>query len=228
MADIYTIFKPARNKNSRYRKYTDLLSKRSPSLKYLFEITGALKHEVPIWTSIDDAVLYAVIGQMLSFSATSSIIKRLREKLGSSSKIIRWAVKTAGKPGAVNGVSQRKRRTLKEWGKYSNSSRKTLQKWHELSLEEYKREITSIWGLGPWSADMIAIFHLGRMDVWPRNDTGIQQACRIVFGTDNQDKIQKLIKGGETVSAIYLWELMNRKAEFKHCKFPPTPSLHHP
>ena len=80
-----------------------------------------------------------------------------------------------------------------------------------MPLNEYRSEICSIWGFGRWSADMIAIFHLGRMDVWPETDAGIQKSSRLVFGTDNYAKINRLISGCETVAALYLWELINKK-----------------
>lgn len=71
----------------------------------------------------------------------------------------------------------------------------------------------NIWGFGRWSADMIGIFHLGRMDIWPESDAGIKKACKLVFRTDQYYKIKKHISGCETVAAIYLWELLNRNLE---------------
>ena len=58
---------------------------------------------------------------------------------------------------------------------------------------------------------MIGIFHLGRIDIWPESDAGIKKACRLVFKADQYHKIKRHISGCETVAAIYLWELLNRK-----------------
>jgi 3-methyladenine DNA glycosylase/8-oxoguanine DNA glycosylase len=58
---------------------------------------------------------------------------------------------------------------------------------------------------------MIGIFYLGRSDIWPETDTGIRNACTIVFRTTDFGKIKKYVKDCETVAALYLWELINRK-----------------
>lgn len=198
-----------KNITSKYGKYTRILSKHPP-LKKLINLVGPLGYNIPIWVSIDDAVLYAVIGQMLSVSASVSIINRLYNDLGSSYAILQWAQKNCYKKGPVRGVSQRKRKALKEWCTYANKNCDKWRNWKNMPLDAYRGEICSIWGFGRWSADMIAIFHLGRMDVWPETDTGIQKSSRLVFGTDNRGIISKLIAGCETTAALYLWELANR------------------
>ena len=60
---------------------------------------------------------------------------------------------------------------------------------------------------------MIGIFHLGRMNIWPKTDTGLLRACKEVIGTDDPEKIIKYVKGYETVAALYLWEYLDRKAK---------------
>ena len=84
-----------------------------------------------------------------------------------------------------------------------------------MPLPQYKHEIMSIWGFGQWAADMIAIFYLGRMDVWPNTDGGIIKASRIVFGQISEKEIKQIINGSETVVALYLWEMLNRKIVIK-------------
>lgn len=217
MNDVLLIFSNTAGEKltSRYRQYTRVLSK-YPPLKKLINLAGPLRYDIPIWPSINDAVLYAVIGQVLSLSASSSIINRLYKNFRSSSDILKWAQKNCYKKGPVMGVSQRKRKALKAWCKYADDNCGKRKSWKNMPLNEYRGEICSIWGFGQWSADMIAIFHLGRMDVWPETDAGIQKSSRLVFGTDNYGIISKTIAGCETVAALYLWELINRNL---HCHF---------
>lgn len=193
-----------------YKQYTDILSARHPNFKLLINTIGELDYEIPVWNLVEDAVVYAVIGQMLSASATNSIIKRLSETIGSSKEIISWASRNYGKPGPMMGVSQRKRRAFVEWSYYANKNNDRYN-WSNLSLLEFRHEIKEIWGFGDWAADMLAIFHLGRMDVWPETDNGIKKASKIVFRTQNDKYIKKCISGCESVAALYLWELLNKK-----------------
>ena len=212
MNDVYSIFPGTAGKNttSKYRQYTRVLSK-YPPLKKIINLIGPLGYDIPIWPSINDAVLYAVIGQMLSVSASASIIKRLYKDLGSSGVVLQWAEKNYYKKGPVMGVSQRKRKALRAWRIYANDNYGRWKSWVSMPLNEYRDEICGIWGFGRWSADMIAIFHLGRMDVWPETDTGLQKVCKTVFRKHAQSQVKKYIAGCETVAALYFWELINRK-----------------
>lgn len=210
---VYSIFKKNKKKEEKqpYKRYANKLSYRHPRFKRLINLIGPLPYTVPVWSSVNDAILYATVGQMLSVSATTSIIKKLLEEFSTSAKVISWATKSCKKSGPDKGLSQRKRRTLTEWSKHLKRTGNKYLKWTDMSLDEYRRDITSIWGLGPWAADMVAIFYLGRMDVWPVQDMGIQRACQIVLKTRDTVKIQKYVSGCETVAALYLWELLNKK-----------------
>lgn len=212
MDDISPIlpFTSKQTSNKRYNNHTNVLYKH-PHLKILIETTGHLKYKIPIWSTINDAVLYAVIGQMLSNAASSSIIKRLLEKFKTSNAVIEWAEETWRKKGPIYGVSQRKRRALKEWAVYSKNNNRSWQRWKSIPLKQYRDEINTVWGFGRWSADMIAIFYLGRMDVWPETDNGIQKISSLIFKTNKSSIIKKHIAGCETITALYMWELINQK-----------------
>ena len=181
MNDVYSIFKVRRSSIGKYQKYISLLV-RFPRFNRLIKAIGPLRYEVPIWGSLDDAVLYAVIGQMLSGGATFSIIRNLLNRFKQSSRVISWASRQKAS-GALYGISERKRRALMEWqvfyAKYGNQCRE----WAQVALEEYRKQVDSIWGFGRWSADMIGTLHLGRMDIWPETDSGISRASRIIFET---------------------------------------------
>jgi DNA-3-methyladenine glycosylase II len=195
---------------AKLHKYTSLLAKRHKNFSLIIKKVGRLDYSIPYWSSIEDAVVYSVIGQMLSNAATHSIISRLRIHLGTSQNIISWASSSYKKQGPLLGVSQRKRRALHEWDQFAKQNSNAWDKWPILHLDDYRKEVRSIWGFGKWSADMIGIFYLGRMDIWPDNDTGIKNACKTIFGADNPQDIAQYIKDCETIAALYLWELINK------------------
>lgn len=208
MANTQLIYRPnllCKNTPSR------ALLVKNPKLQKLFCLVGNLDYKIPLWDSIDDAVLYAVIGQMLSISAARSIINQLVKKFGSSRRVIDWAGKSSYRSGPVYGVSCRKRKALAEWNKYALNKNNFRAKWLKMPLDNYRAEISSIWGFGRWSADMMAIFYAGRKDIWPESDAGINKASRIIFGSARHSEIKKRIKGYETIISLYLWEMINRK-----------------
>lgn len=194
-----------------YRSHARKLSRRHKGFKQLVKSIGPLKIKVPIWQSIDSAMLYSVIGQMLSASASASILKRLYSRYNTPKKIIEWAHRTRNVQGALCGVSQRKRKALSEWLIYKKGNKKRWLEWRDSYPDMYRQDITRIWGFGNWSADMIGIFYLGRMDIWPKSDAGLLRACRQVINTDNQQVIMRLVKDCETTAALYLWEYLDNK-----------------
>lgn len=209
MNDVYSIFKIRRSRTKKYDKPA-LLLKRHPRFRALIRYLGPLQYEVPIWRDINKAILYATIGQMLSGAATYSIITKLLNRFKTSKAIIHWAYREKG-AGSVHGVSERKRKALREWAVFAAQNCSVIRNWSNAPLEDYRRQITSVWGFGRWAADMVGIFHLGRMDIWPETDTGIYNASRLILGTTRHSEISKYIKGCETLAALYLWESLNRK-----------------
>jgi DNA-3-methyladenine glycosylase II len=71
--------------------------------------------------------------------------------------------------------------------------------------------ITSVKGLGRWSADMFLIFHLGRPDVLPVGDLGIRRAVERAYGLDGLpdaktlDDIAAPWRPQRTLACLYLW-----------------------
>ena len=43
-------------------------------------------------------------------------------------------------------------------------------------------ELTRVHGIGPWTADMFAMFHLGRPDVLPVGDLGMRKGFQSLYG----------------------------------------------
>ena len=53
--------------------------------------------------------------------------------------------------------------------------------WQGLDANALIAEITTIKGLGPWSAQMVAIFGFGHPEIWPTGDAGVARAAGVVF-----------------------------------------------
>lgn len=189
-----------------------------PQIKRLAGKIGKLNYQIPKWDSIHDAVVYSVIGQMLSNPASRSIIQNLLTIHLTSENIIKWCTENSDQKGALNGLSQRKRRALASWHYYIKANGETYKNWPGMQLSTIRKEISGIWGFGRWSADMISIFYLGRPDIWPETDTGIKRTAELIFRTADHAAIKNYVRGNETITALYLWEILNRKllSQFKN------------
>ena len=60
----------------------------------------------------------------------------------------------------------------------------TLTKLKSLSDAEIIERLGQVQGVGPWTVEMLLIFHLGRPDVLPNTDLGINKGYRILEGRE--------------------------------------------
>lgn len=51
-----------------------------------------------------------------------------------------------------------------------------------LSDEEITARLSTVRGIGPWTADMFLLFQLRRLDVWPTGDLGVRRGYGLAWG----------------------------------------------
>jgi 3-methyladenine DNA glycosylase/8-oxoguanine DNA glycosylase len=80
-----------------------------------------------------------------------------------------------------------------------------------LSDLEIIERLTQAYGVGPWTVQMMLIFQMGRLDVWPVTDFGIQAGFKHFYRKRLHPKPKDLQRIGEqwkpsrTLAALYLW-----------------------
>ena len=75
----------------------------------------------------------------------------------------------------------------------------TDAKLYKMSNDELIKYLSQIKGVGQWTVEMILMFTLGREDVFPLDDLGIQQAICKIYKIDAADK--KMMKEKMLVAA---------------------------
>lgn len=81
----------------------------------------------------------------------------------------------------------------------------------ELDDREIIERLTQAYGVGPWTVQMMLIFQMGRLDVWPVTDFGVQAGFKHFYRKRVHPKPKDLVKVGEqwqpyrTLAALYLW-----------------------
>ena len=71
--------------------------------------------------------------------------------------------------------------------------------------------LTTVRGIGRWTVEMLLIFNLGRPDILPVDDFGVQEGYRILHGLDTRPKPKVLAQLGlpwapfRSTAAWYLW-----------------------
>ncbi len=83
--------------------------------------------------------------------------------------------------------------------------------------EEIIRRLTTVWGIGEWTAQMFLIFKLGRLDIMPAGDLGVQEGLRVLDGLDGRPSAAALLGRAEvwrplcSVAAWFLWRIADTR-----------------
>jgi DNA-3-methyladenine glycosylase II len=64
--------------------------------------------------------------------------------------------------------------------------------WDNATDENILKKLTEIKGVGLWTAQMILMFKLGRPDIFPAPDLGVQQGITRLYDAENWDKMRPL------------------------------------
>jgi 3-methyladenine DNA glycosylase/8-oxoguanine DNA glycosylase len=81
--------------------------------------------------------------------------------------------------------------------------------------EEIIQRLTAVRGIGRWTVEMLLLFELGRLDVWPVADYGVQKGFAKTFGRRKLPTPKQFQKIGEkwrpyrSVAAWYFWRALD-------------------
>jgi DNA-3-methyladenine glycosylase II len=84
-----------------------------------------------------------------------------------------------------------------------------------MSDEEIVVRLTTVRGIGRWTVEMLLIFELGRLDVWPATDYGVRKGFAKTFGRKKLPTPKQLHRLGEkwrpyrSVVAWYFWRALD-------------------
>lgn len=188
------------------------LAAADPSLQRWIEEIGPCRLEVrprPLF----QALLRSVVYQQLSGTAASTIHGRVLDHFGGRVPTPSEFLSASEEALRSCGLSAAKRRTLTSLAEKMRAG--TLPDetaLREMSDEAVLQALTVVWGIGPWTVQMVLIFTLGRPDVLPATDLGVRAGIKRVDGLDAYPSPGEVRARGEawspwrSVATWYLWQ----------------------
>jgi DNA-3-methyladenine glycosylase II len=189
------------------------LSNTDPEMKKLINLVG----EIPL--SIRDnhfeSLVKSCIGQQLSLKAARTIYNRFRELID---EVTPEAVLSLSDDTLRSvGISKQKISYIRDLSSKVLAEEVFLNRVEGLDNEEVIKALTSVKGIGQWTAEMFLIFSLGRTDVMSLGDVGLQRGCRWLYQVGKEENGKEMLKRYSiqwnpyyTVASLYLWEAVNR------------------
>ncbi len=155
----------------------------------------------------------AIIGQQISVSAANAIYQRLESLLGKIT--LENYLDAAPQLLRQSGLSRQKISYITNISQGFQDGILTPQFWLTMSDKEVMDQLTSIKGIGPWTAQMFLIFHLHRRDIFPIADLGLINAIQRHYGSEKtltKEQIKELSQNWKpyrTVATWYLWRSLD-------------------
>lgn len=178
------------------------LAARDPAFARALPLCGAL----PLRREEDGfpALLRAIVGQQVSVASARAIWGRL-ESLGLTDAAVMAAATDEDLRAA--GLSRQKAR----YGRALAQAGIDFNALRGIPDPDVVRTLVAVPGIGVWTAEIYAMFALGRADVFAPGDLALQEAARMLFGLEARPT-EKALRGmaedwspWRSVAARILW-----------------------
>jgi 3-methyladenine DNA glycosylase/8-oxoguanine DNA glycosylase len=187
---------------------TSYLSKKDIKLGQLISKIGYIKREV--YDDLFDSLIGYIATQQISNKAAVTVRAKIYDKF----KIITAKKLDNATDEEIQsvGISMKKVQYMRNLSRAVLSGELEMETLKDFSDDEVKSKLTSIKGIGNWTAEMFLIFSLKRMDVVSYKDLAIRRGMMSLYGLERLEKktferYRENYSPYGTVASLYLWSL---------------------
>lgn len=162
-----------------------------------------------------EALVESVISQQLAVKAADTIYGRVKDLAkgrvipGRIAEITEIDMRAAGVSGA-------KFKTIQGLADAAITKTIKINSLHEIKDDQLIFEqLTSLWGIGPWTVDMFMMHQLGRLDIWPVGDLGVRRGWEKIYLLKDEIEPKALVDKADkfrpyrSVVAWYCWRALS-------------------
>ncbi len=183
--------------------------KRDPKLKKIIASVGdyTLKRKRHYFA----VLVESIISQQLATRAAETIFDRFKDLYPTFPTTSEILATRKSKLRSV-GLSSMKVEYLKDLASRIDQGKVRLDTLSKMNDEKVIEHLTQVKGIGRWTAEMFLIFSLGRPDVLPIHDLGLQKGVQRAFSLSQLPKpnevedIGKRWKPYRSIATWYLWK----------------------
>ena len=186
----------------------EALKTKDKKLAAVIERFGAIEREVD--NDVFSALIGGIISQQISGKAAETVKNRLADMCGEiTPERIHYAdISDIQKCG----MSTRKAGYIKEAGKAVYTGAIDLASLEGMTDAEVIKLLSSLPGIGVWTAEMLLIFSLGRRDVLSYGDLAIRRGlcklyCHKTLTKEQFAIYKKRYSPYGSIASLYLWRL---------------------
>ena len=167
-------------------------------------------YEREIDPDIFRSLISNIVGQQISMKAFDTVWKRFLDHFGEISPESLYLASL--EEIQTLGISMRKAVYIHKTAEKVHSGSLDLEALWTMSDEEVAAVLVTLDGIGPWTAEMIMIFTMGRKDIMSFGDLAIKRGLMILYGhkeitRELFEKYRRRFSPYGTLASLYLWEI---------------------
>ncbi len=168
------------------------------------------------------ALLRAIVGQQLSVKAAATIWSRFLALFKDGYPDPKKLLKMKDEKLRKVGLSYQKASYVKNIAAFSLEKSLDYSKLKKMEDEVLIEYLVSIKGVGRWTVEMILMFSLDRPDIFPKDDLGIVNGIKMLYGINSvtkkelfaeMDRVAETWKPCRTLACRYLWRYKDAMKE---------------
>jgi DNA-3-methyladenine glycosylase II len=194
-----------------YRPSVTHLKRSDPVLARVIETVGACRIQLRTEGTHFQALTRSIVFQQLSGKAAGTILGRFNALFPGSSPTPELVLTKSDEELRAVGLSRQKIGYMRDLSQKVQSGELPLDEVEAMSDDDLITHLVQVKGIGRWTAQMFLMFRLGRLDVLPELDLGIQNAVWKAYRMRKRPTPKQLRKIGakwsphSSVAAWYLW-----------------------
>ncbi len=181
----------------------------------LIEKVGVIQRELS--PDIFDALIRSIVGQQISRKAAFTVYNRLTDRVGITPENIANAKVLTIKEC---GMSMKKAEIIQEIAFATITGAIKINDYENMTDEEIIKDLTKLRGVGVWTAEMLLMFSLNRLDILSYNDLIIKKSICRLYGLEklskkDYDYYKNLYSPYGSIASLYLWEFNQIESLFE-------------
>ncbi|MDB4880832.1 MAG: HhH-GPD family protein [Gemmatimonadetes bacterium] len=187
------------------------LRRADPVLGAIIDRVGPCRLEVKGTGTHYDALVRSIVYQQLSGKAAGTIHRRLLALYPGGRARAELVLGTSDERLRGAGLSRQKIGYLRDLSARVADRSLPLAHLGRLPDDAIIEHLVQVKGIGRWTAQMFLMFRLGRPDVLPELDLGVQNAIRLAYGLPSRPTPKDVLRIGApwrpwaSVASWYLW-----------------------
>ena len=189
-------------------KETEYLKSKDKRLGVAIDKIGYIYRECD--NDLFTSIVKQIVGQQISAPAFKTVWKRVEDRLG---------VVNAEGICAINddelqscGLSYRKVSYIKDFAQKVKNGEFDVEKLNTMSDEDVIKELSTLKGIGVWTAEMLLLFCMQRPDIVSFGDLAIIRGMRMLYrhrkiDREKFNRYRKRYSPYGSVASLYLWAI---------------------